>query len=58
MGQKTTYLIVAKNQTSGISNVMNNMETNKAIFNLNGQRVEKAQKGIYITQGRKVILAK
>jgi hypothetical protein len=58
MGQKTTYLIVAKNQTSGISNVMNNMETNKAIFNLNGQRVEKAQKGIYITQGRKVICVK
>ena len=37
---------------------MSNMETNKAIFNLNGQHVEKAQKGIYITQGRKVIRVK
>ena len=29
---------------------------NAVIYNLNGQRVNKAQKGLYIVNGKKVIL--
>ena len=33
------------------SNVMNN-----AIYNLNGQKVQKAQRGLYIINGKKVVV--
>lgn len=35
---------------------MENTQTDNAIFNLAGQRVEKAQKGIYIVNGKKVLV--
>ena len=40
--------------TTGITNVKANADSN-AIFNLNGQKVNKAQKGLYIINGKKVI---
>lgn len=42
-------------ETTGIKAV-ENAEAGKAIYNLNGQRVEKAQKGLYIVNGKKTIV--
>ena len=43
--------------TTGISAVANERNTRtNAIFNLAGQRVEKAQKGLYIMNGKKVVI--
>lgn len=39
-----------------ISTINSNQAQDNAIFNLAGQRVEKAQKGIYIQNGRKIIV--
>ena len=42
-------------ETTAIKSI-ENAETNNAIYNLNGQRVEKAQKGLYIVNGKKTIV--
>lgn len=42
-------------ETTGIKAV-ENVEAGKAIYNLNGQRVEKAQKGVFIMNGKKTIV--
>jgi hypothetical protein len=41
---------------TGIDNVNANISDNSRIYNLNGQQVQKAQKGLYIVNGRKVVL--
>ena len=47
------FLFNEENET-GIENVNNNVN-NGAIYNISGQRVNKAQKGIYIINGKKVL---
>ncbi len=49
-------LVFGDDETTGIS--FNNRETitNNRYYNLNGQRVEKPAKGLYIVNGKKVIL--
>ena len=50
--------LVADNETTGIENMENgtlNME-NGAVYNLQGQRVVKAQKGVFIQNGKKVVV--
>jgi hypothetical protein len=42
-------------ETTAIKSI-ENAETSNAIYNLNGQRVEKAQKGLYIVNGKKTIV--
>ena len=44
--------------TDGINNLdaNDNINKNEAIYNLAGQRVQKAQKGLYIVNGRKVVV--
>ena len=43
-------------KTSGIRNVqLNNRETSDAIYNLQGQRIAKPRKGLYIQNGKKLI---
>ena len=42
--------------TVGISTLTTTQPAEKAIFNLQGQRVEQAQKGLYIVNGKKVVL--
>lgn len=42
-------------ETTAIKSI-DNAETSNAIYNLNGQRVEKAQKGLYIVNGKKTIV--
>ncbi|MCR5473069.1 MAG: hypothetical protein K6F02_07940, partial [Prevotella sp.] len=41
---------------TSISTVKTNKQLNDTIFNLNGQKVNKAQKGLYIINGRKVVI--
>jgi hypothetical protein len=41
---------------TGITNVNRETMTNIRYYNLNGQRVEKAQKGLYIINGKKVVI--
>ena len=42
-------------EATGIKTV-ENAKAGKAIYNLNGQRVDKAQKGLYIVNGKKTII--
>ena len=57
-GDNTNFSVIIADATS-IKNVKTvdaaDLE-NAVIFNLNGQRVEKAQKGLYIINGRKVVV--
>ena len=68
-GEHKAYLAVPVSQTGGakgfafndatttINGVAFGVETNNAaIYNLNGQRVNKAQKGVYIVNGKKVVI--
>lgn len=48
--------IVIDGEPTGIANVSSQMEDVKGIFNLQGQRVEKAQKGLYIMNGKKILV--
>lgn len=43
-------------QTTDIEGVKAEKNLNGVIYNLNGQRVEKANKGLYISNGKKVVL--
>jgi hypothetical protein len=45
-----------KEKTDGITNVNNAKNANDAIYNLNGQKVKKTGKGLYIINGKKVVL--
>lgn len=47
--------VFAESETTGISTVKA-AAVNGAIYNLNGQRVAKGQKGLYIMNGKKVVL--
>ena len=49
-------LSIEGNSTSGIVAVGRDSSRQAAIFNLNGQRVVKAQKGLYIVNGRKYMV--
>ena len=42
--------------TQGIENIENSQIENSAVFNLQGQRVNKAQKGVYIINNKKVVV--
>jgi hypothetical protein len=46
----------AENPTTGISNVAVEAANNGAIYNLAGQRVMNAQKGLFIINGKKVVM--
>lgn len=48
--------LVFVDETTGIANVNSQMNDVKSVFNLNGQRVEKAQKGLFIVNGKKVLV--
>jgi hypothetical protein len=42
-------------KTTGIINIARDAQKN-VIYNLNGQKVNKTQKGLYIINGKKVVL--
>lgn len=47
--------LIAEGQTDGVKAATAATATNDAIYNLVGQRVNKAQKGVYIINGKKVL---
>lgn len=56
VGSKSSF--VFGDETDGIGQIENGNMTmeNAEIYNLNGQKVNKAQKGIYIVNGKKVVI--
>ena len=50
------YLRFVGDDTTGISDVKASLTSDEVIYNLRGQRVEKPNKGLYIINGKKVIL--
>ncbi len=61
-GQSGTNLFITKlvikkaSDSDGISTMKADSKFNGAIYNLNGQKVEKATKGLYIINGKKVVI--
>ena len=55
-GARSLRIVYADNESTSISEVSNNCEDKAATFNLSGQRVEKAAKGLYIKNGKKFIV--
>lgn len=56
-GTETRVLsIIFDGETTGISTVATKAEAAEAIYNLNGQRVQNAVKGLYIVNGKKVVI--
>lgn len=55
-GSMSRMAIVFDNQTTGIANLKAAADGDDAIYNLNGQRIEKATKGVYIIDGKKIIM--
>lgn len=56
-GARTLQFVFDDNETTGIKNVDAQKTSNKDIyFNLNGQRVAKPTKGMYISNGKKYIV--
>lgn len=54
-GESNISVILSLNNTTGISSVHSNAESG-AYYSLNGQRVENPTKGIYVRNGKKIIL--
>ena len=52
------FIPIKSTNETGIDDVMHNVETNApaAIYDLSGRRVQQVQKGIYIQNGKKVIM--
>jgi hypothetical protein len=44
-----------KDETTGITTMQNTDNTNDSIFDLQGRKVSKATKGLYIVNGKKVV---
>ena len=49
-------ILVTKNITDGINGVFNTDQNAAVIYNLSGQKVMKVQKGLYIVNGKKVLM--
>ena len=49
-------LVRFPSESDGIKNVESNVQKSDVIYNLSGQRVEKTAKGLYIINGKKVVL--
>ena len=54
-GARSLRIVYADNESTSISEVSNKYNDGTT-FNLNGQRVEKAAKGLYIKNGKKVVI--
>lgn len=56
LGAKEFMLVIDGIEVTGISEIQTESKANGAIYNLNGARVSAPQKGVYIMNGRKVIV--
>lgn len=52
----TEYVLNVKSTASAISQVKEEQTKNNVIYNLNGQQVKTAKKGLYIVNGKKVVV--
>ncbi len=50
------FFFVAKNDPTGIAAIKALQENGTAVYNINGQRVNVTRKGLYIVNGRKVVV--
>lgn len=50
------YGIEWSDEVTGIESICKNVETRVGMYNLNGQRIERPSKGIYIKNGKKIIM--
>lgn len=50
------YLLSVNGHTSGVNNLTMSKNSNAPVYNMAGQRVEKALKGVYIQNGKKFIV--
>lgn len=56
-GESRALTFNVDGQTTGITSLQNvNAGTEGSVYNLNGQQVKKAQKGVYIQNGKKVVV--
>lgn len=55
-GARELYIRFADDETTGISNVNDNVNLNKVVFDLQGRRVAQPGKGLYIVNGKKVVI--
>ena len=55
-GAKTFIAFEEEGEATGINNVNHETMTHNGCYNLNGQRVENPTKGLYIVNGKKVVL--
>ena len=55
-GARATSFVVDGGTTTGIIGVDGTVIENGKIYNLNGQKVQNAQKGLYIVNGKKVVV--
>lgn len=55
-GARGLTLSFADDETTGISNVNDNVNLNKVVFDLQGRRVARPTKGMYIVNGKKVVI--
>ena len=55
-GARTLTVAFSEGGTTGISEIENSKSKIENYFNLNGQRVSKPTKGLYIVNGKKVVL--
>jgi hypothetical protein len=49
-------MIIDGEDVTAISSIITDAENGNAIYNLNGQRVNAATKGVYIINGKKMII--
>jgi len=55
-GWHYNYIYAAKQETDGISNIAAETLKTAVIYNINGQRVSQPSRGLYIMNGKKVVL--
>ena len=55
-GQAPAKGFVLGEETTGINAIDNSQQAVESIYNLSGQRVQKATKGVYIVNGKKVVI--
>lgn len=55
-GARIMHFFIDGGETTGIQNVQTGTITLGKVYNLNGQEVKKAQKGVFIQNGKKIVL--
>ena len=55
-GIKVTKAVLTKAPTAGVQNIHYSLEQNNVIYDLSGRRVENPGKGVYIINGKKVVI--